>query len=68
VDDDATRDLVPDLQRWEEAGGTWRPLIVSPTRVVVSLCRCDGGEEVERLASAHPGTVRFVSERQPAPE
>jgi hypothetical protein len=36
----------------------WR----SADRVTVALLRCDGGEEVERLTTSHPATLRYVAE------
>ena len=57
------RDLRPDLQRWQDAGGVWRVVARSPSRVTVALCRCDAGEEVERLTSSHPGTVALLAGR-----
>ena len=50
------------LLRWEGAGGTWRILAELDGSVMVSLCRCDGGEEADRfttdgaaLGSGHDG-------------
>ena len=42
------------IERWETFGGTWR--IVEDGHadaggVTVALCRCDAGEEVERVTS-----------------
>ena len=31
--------------------------------VAVSLCQCDGGEEVQRLVSREPALVRYVATR-----
>jgi len=54
-------DGIDGLRRWEDAGGTWRVLHGRAgadgdggdggegTGPLVSLCRCDGGEEVERV-------------------
>jgi hypothetical protein len=51
------------LLRWETAGGTWRlddrrgdPA----TTVTVTLCRCDGGEELERIVSDAPDLIAYV--------
>lgn len=40
------------LRRWENAGGAWRVLDDDGRTVTVSLLRCDGGEEMERLISS----------------
>ena len=51
------------LRRWESAGGSWYVARSTEDLVAVSLCRCDGGEEVERLVSRDPALVRYVSAR-----
>jgi hypothetical protein len=60
---DTNPDLVPVLTRWQDAGGIWRVLHRSGTRVTVALCRCDGGEEVERLSTGNVTTLRFLADR-----
>jgi hypothetical protein len=57
------RDLVETLLRWEESGAVWQVVARTPSRVTVALLRCDGGEEVERLATTDPATLAFVAER-----
>jgi len=59
----AERDLIEVLTRWQEAGAVWRVVARSRSQVTIALCRCDGGEEVERLMTAHPGTVDFLAGR-----
>ena len=49
------------LLRWENAGATWQLLTVHEGVATVSMCRCDGGEEMERLRSAAPDLVAYVS-------
>lgn len=39
------------LTRWVAAGGHAEAMPAAEGRTVVSLCRCDGGEEVERFIS-----------------
>lgn len=60
-------DQVKALRRWQDAGGTWRVVARSagrtPERVTVSLCRCDGGEEVDRFTSTDPELLRFLGDR-----
>ena len=51
------------LQRWEAFGAHWVVLDDDGTRVTVSLCRCDGGEEVERLTSDEPSLRAFLAGR-----
>ena len=50
------------LLRWEDAGGTWQLAGRRTDEVTVALCRCDGGEEVDRLVSADPDLIRYVVE------
>jgi hypothetical protein len=52
--DDAERDPMTVLRRWEEAGGTWKVVVRAPERLVVELLTCDAGEVMGRLVSAPP--------------
>jgi len=54
---------VATLQRWETSGAVWRVLSRTPARVTVALCRCDGGEEVERFTSGDPALLAFLGDR-----
>lgn len=49
------------LLRWADAGGTWRVVAGTPTRVTVALLTCDGGEEMERFDSAEPALIKRLS-------
>jgi hypothetical protein len=57
-------DPLSDLQRWEDAGGTWRVLSRSANGVVLSLRRCDGGEEVDRITSDNPQLLEYLGTRR----
>lgn len=59
-DDDAIDILV----RWSDAGGHWRVLARTPSSVTVSLRRCDGGEEADRLTSADPALLTWIGDRR----
>ena len=57
------------LRRWEDAGGTWRVLhgrtaaeegAGARSGPLVSLCRCDGGEEVERVRLAGDDAAAYL--------
>ena len=51
------------LRRWEDAGGTWLVLGRGPGAVELSLRRCDGGEEAQRLESGDADLLAYVGER-----
>ena len=51
------------VQRWATAGGTWQVLSWSGSSATVALCRCDGGEEVERIVSADAALLTFLMDR-----
>lgn len=56
----------PDVERlirWTEAGGTWRVVARTPTRLTVALLRCDGGEEMDRLVSTDPALLAALAGR-----
>jgi hypothetical protein len=56
-------DLIEVLQRWEDFGGFWQVISHASSSVVVSLCRCDGGEEVQPLSSSDPGLLIWLDGR-----
>jgi hypothetical protein len=56
------------LHRWEESGGTWRVLGRRTESLTISLCRCDGGEEVDRFSTADPAVVAYVDDRETSEE
>ncbi|MGH1562394.1 hypothetical protein [Mumia sp. DW29H23] len=56
------------LVRWEDAGGTWRVVGRGPSSATVSLCRCDGGEQVDRLASSDDRLLAYVAGRESSDE
>ncbi|MGZ6792892.1 MAG: hypothetical protein ACXVFV_08055 [Mycobacteriales bacterium] len=51
------------LLRWEQHGGTWVVLSRTPDGAVLSLRRCDGGEEADRLAVTSPEALARLEER-----
>jgi hypothetical protein len=51
------------LRRWEEFGAVWRVVERDRDSVTISMCRCDGGEEVERLTTADPALVAWLARR-----
>ncbi len=56
-------DPVVRLQRWEAFGAHWQVLDDAGAAVAVALCRCDGGEEVDRLTSTDPALRAFLGGR-----
>lgn len=51
------------LHRWADAGGTWRVVARRPEEAIVSLCRCDGGEEADRFATTDPRALDYLAGR-----
>lgn len=56
-------DPVDVLRRWQDSGAVWRVLARTPSKVTVSLCRCDDGEEVERFTTSDPALLAFLGNR-----
>lgn len=59
-----TADALADLRRWEDAGGTWQLLSRTTQGAVISLRRCDGGEEADRISSDDPALLAFLEQRE----
>lgn len=55
------------LERWADFGGVWRVLAADEQAATVSLCRCDGGEEVQRLTTQDPDVVAWLAEHPESP-
>jgi hypothetical protein len=51
--------VIDQLLRWEASGGTWYAVGTQE----VALCRCDGGEVVERLAVEDEETAAYLRDR-----
>jgi hypothetical protein len=62
-DDPAAENPVEVLRRWSAFGATWQVVARTRSTVTVSLCRCDGGEEVQRLTSSDPQLMTFLAGR-----
>lgn len=57
------RDPSPDVERltrWRAAGGGWRVIARTPASLTVALLTCDGGEEMDRIASSDSAFVEHV--------
>lgn len=52
--------VIARLERWLAHGGTCRLLEVGAAETEVVLCRCDGGEEVERFRTGDPVVIDWV--------
>lgn len=52
------------LLRWETSGGTWRVLSRTPEGLEIALCRCDGGEEMDRLTTGESTVLAYVGRRE----
>lgn len=55
--------LVATLERWEDAGAHWEVVHRSVRDVTISMCRCDGGEELDRFTSDAPEVLDFLAGR-----
>ncbi|MET1134253.1 MAG: hypothetical protein ABWX60_12605 [Aeromicrobium sp.] len=51
------------LERWVTHGGTCRVVELDAAEADVVLCRCDGGEEVERFRTSDPAVIDWVRRR-----
>ncbi len=56
-------DPVEALRRWEAFGGRWEVVHETSDDLVISLRRCDGGEEAGRLVSADLALRAYVERR-----
>ena len=54
-----------ELRRWEAFGALWEVVRRTESELTVSLCRCDGGEEVGRITSGDPAFLAHVSDGSP---
>jgi len=61
-------DPIAVLRRWEERGAVWQVVGEGPAGVTVALCRCDGGEEVDRLTSDDPALRDYLDGRSSSEE
>lgn len=50
------------LDRWADFGGVWRVVAVDEHAATVSMRRCDGGEEVQRLTTQDADLVAWLAE------
>lgn len=56
-------DPVEVLRRWEDFGAVWEVVHRTGDQITVSLCRCDGGEEMSRIVSGDPRLLAYVDGR-----
>lgn len=54
---------IADLERWVTHGGTCRLVETDAAEAEVVLCRCDGGEEVERFRTSDVAVIDWVRQR-----
>lgn len=59
---------VETLSRWTDTGAMWRVLDRTPTSITVSMRRCDGDEEMERLTTTDPELLAWIGDRQTSNE
>jgi hypothetical protein len=51
------------LRRWEEFGAVWQVVARDMGSATISMCRCDGGEEVERLTATDAEFLAWLGDR-----
>jgi hypothetical protein len=51
------------LTRWQDFGGTWRVVALAGDSATLSLRRCDGGEEQERITGEGAELVNWLDGR-----
>jgi hypothetical protein len=56
------------LERWQSFGATWRVVEQQVGSVTIVLCRCDGGEEVQRLTSTDAALQAWLAGRTSSEE
>lgn len=61
--DEPGESAISRLERWEAHGATWNVVVLTETLALVELCTCHG-EPVDRIRSADPAVVRYVSARR----
>lgn len=60
----ASGNLVDRLERWHLFGAVWRVASRSAGTVTIAFCRCDDGEEVDRLTSDDPNLMDWLEVRK----
>ena len=60
---DADDDPVERLERWQQFGAVWRVTSERSATVTISLCRCDGGEEVGQIVSDDAHLLEWLGGR-----
>lgn len=53
------------VRRWASSGGTVQVLSTRGEELTISLCRCDGGEEADRLVTSDPEVAAYVDGLEP---
>ncbi|HEY3924473.1 MAG TPA: hypothetical protein VGL75_07915 [Acidothermaceae bacterium] len=56
------------FERWQKFGGTWRVVSRGEGWVTLSVCRRDGGEELQRLSSTIPELLEWLGDRTSSEE
>jgi hypothetical protein len=67
-DAEAEEDAVERLERWQQFGAVWRVLSHRSGTVTISLCRCDGGEEVGQIVSRDAHLLDWLGGRRSSDE
>jgi hypothetical protein len=56
------------LERWQKFGATWRVMSRAQGWATLSLCRRDGGDELQRVTSTNPELLKWLGDRTSSEE
>jgi hypothetical protein len=56
-------DQIERLERWQQFGAVWRVVAQRSGTVTISLCRCDGGEEVGQIVAHDAQLLAWLGDR-----
>lgn len=52
--------IVSTLVRWSDSGAVWRVVARGPRTLTVSMCSCDGLEEMQRVSTDDPEVIAWI--------
>jgi len=54
---------IDDVRRWRDFGGTWQVIARTACSATLSMCRCDGGEELQQATIDDPLVLVWLDEQ-----